>query len=105
VADVPANGEDALPPRHRVRSHDRVHGLEHAADVLGRAALLVVDLEARRFGDLVEVRLRERRRQRLEELLEGRADFVVDFVPRGPESVCWRLDASQCLVAANLLRS
>jgi hypothetical protein len=46
VADVPADGEDTLPSGHWVRAHHRVHGPELAADVLRRAALLVVDLEA-----------------------------------------------------------
>lgn len=34
---VVADGVHALPARHRVRADDGVHGLEHLADVLGRA--------------------------------------------------------------------
>jgi hypothetical protein len=88
VANVPANGEHALPPGHGVGANDRVHGLELATNVLGRATLLFVDAKAGVLGDLVEVRLREGRRQGLEELLERLADLVVDLVARGPEGVC-----------------
>jgi len=32
MADVPADGEDALPPSDMVGADDRVHGLELAAE-------------------------------------------------------------------------
>lgn len=80
VPDVPTDGEDALPTRHRVRPHDRVNGLELGADILWRASWLVVELEARCLGDLLKARLLKRGRQGLEELLVWFADTVVDLI-------------------------
>lgn len=42
VRHVSADGENALPPGHRVGSHNGVNGLELAADVFRSAARLVV---------------------------------------------------------------
>lgn len=87
---VVAHGEDGPPPRHRVRADHRVHGLEHVADVLGRAALRRVQGEPVGVGRVLEARLRVVRRQRVQEAPERLGDAVVHLVARGPERVFCR---------------
>jgi hypothetical protein len=88
VRDVSANGEDALPSRDGVGSHDWVDGLEVAADILRGATRLFIELEALAIGNVAEAGLLKGCRQSLEELLVGLADFVVDFISGCPERVC-----------------
>lgn len=87
---VVAHGEDALPARHRVGAHHRVHGRQLVADVLGRAPGCRVQLELVLLGALVEGWLREGGGQPFEEFLVGLGDAVVDFVAGGPEGICMR---------------
>ena len=57
-----------------------MHGAQLAADVLGRAARLLVELELAASGGLDEARLLKGAAERGEERLEGGAEAVVDFV-------------------------
>lgn len=87
VAHVDPDGEDALPPRHRVRPDDGVLGAEDRAHVLGGAPRLVVELEAVALRGGAEAGLLKGGCQALEELLVGLADEIVDLVTRGPEGI------------------
>lgn len=92
---VVADGEHALPARHRVRAHDGVDGLEDLAHVLGRAPGRRVHREVVARGRLVEGRLRVVPRQRVEEAPQRLRDAVVELVARGPERVCSREESVQ----------
>lgn len=54
VVDVGTNSENALPSSHGIGAHDRVDGGEFTSDVLRRSSGPFVDVEAVRFGSLVE---------------------------------------------------
>lgn len=88
VLDMATNREDALPTGDRVGADNGVDSLELAADVFGGTAGLIVQLEARRLGNFLEVRLLKGDRQALEELLIRLANTVVDLVAGGPEGIC-----------------
>jgi hypothetical protein len=87
MLDVAANGEDALPSCDRVGADYRVDGLELGAHILGRAAWLVVQFESRLLGNLAEPRLFKGHSERLEELLVGLAEAVIELIPRSPQGV------------------
>jgi hypothetical protein len=71
-----------------------VDGLEDLADVLGRAALGRVELEAVALGCLVEAGLGVGRGEALEEALVWGGDAVEELVAGSPEGVC---DFISCL--------
>lgn len=54
IPDVASNGEDTLPPSHRVGADNRVDCLEVKSHVLRSATRLTVELEAAFLGDLLE---------------------------------------------------
>ena len=87
MLDVPADGEDALPPSDRVGADNRVDRFQLGSYVLGSTARLIVELESGSLGDLGKSRLLERSGQALQELLVRLADTIVDFVSRGPECI------------------
>lgn len=87
VSDVGADGEDGLPACDGVGADDGVDRLQLGADVLGGAAGLFVEFEARAFGDLAKVDLGEGRGEGFEEFLVGWAEAVVDFVTGSPECI------------------
>lgn len=86
--DVVADGEHALPPRHRVRADYRVDRFQHLAYVLGRPARRRVYLEVVPVGRLVEGGLCVVRGQCVQEAPQRLRDAVVELVARGPEGVC-----------------
>jgi len=88
MTDVCSNRKDGLPPSGRVRTDDGMHSLQDTADVLWRAASLVVELESATLRSFVELWLSERGRQRFNELLPGWREAVVDLVARSPQRVC-----------------
>lgn len=59
IPDVASNGEDTLPPSHRVGADNRVDRLEVESDVLRSATRLTVELEPTSLGDLLEEWLRK----------------------------------------------
>lgn len=65
------NGEDTLPPRHRVRANNGMDGLQIPTDVLGIAPWLCVNFHVFgvRCSSIQESTTNERGRQALEELL------------------------------------
>jgi alkanesulfonate monooxygenase SsuD/methylene tetrahydromethanopterin reductase-like flavin-dependent oxidoreductase (luciferase family) len=87
VADMVADGKDALPAGNRISPHDRMDCSQQRSDILRRPARFLVDLEASSLGCFVEVGTVERCGERLEELLDWCGDSVVDFVAGSPESV------------------
>ena len=80
LGHVVADGEDALPARHRVGADDRVDGLEDLADILGRTALLGEKLEVVLLGGLVEAWLSVGGRQSVQEAAERGRDAIVELV-------------------------
>lgn len=88
---VVAHGKHRLPPRDRVGADDGVHGLEHLADVLRRAARRRVHGEVVALGGGREERLRVVRGERVEEGAQRRGDAVVQLVAGRPEGVAARL--------------
>lgn len=87
VVGEAAHGEDALPARHGICSHDRMHGAQVGAHVLGRTTWRSIQLEAEAIGDVLEVGALEGGGQALEEFLVRLRDTVVDFIARGPQGI------------------
>jgi hypothetical protein len=108
MTNVSADGEDALPPRNRIRTNDGMHGCEVAANVLRRATRLIVDCETATLSGFDESRLAESGSQALEELLIWRRDAIVDFISAGPQSISsrlWQVHKSQRrIVSGNWLK-
>jgi len=63
VFNMATNWENAFPSCHWVGSNDWMHGFEFAADILWRATLLFVQLEAGTISNFTECRLGERCRE------------------------------------------
>lgn len=78
--------KNALPPRHRIRPHDGMHGLECGAYILRTAARTFVDAHLVRTGgrSAGESVAGKSRRQSLQKLPVRGAEPIVHFVPACP---------------------
>lgn len=83
-----SDGKHGLPPRHRIRANDGMHGFKNVADVFGRSSGGGIQLEVTVFRRFGEFWLRVCCRQGLEELLVRSGDAIVEVVARCPEGIC-----------------
>lgn len=87
IRHMATNGEDTLPPCHRVGAHDWVDCLELESNVLRGATGLIIEFEPAFLSDFLEEWLGKGPGQPLEELLVWFADAIVDLITRCPERV------------------
>lgn len=88
MLDVVADRKHGLPACDGIGADHGVLSCELAADILGRAARLAIELKVVVFCGLVEARLGVCCRQAFEEFLVGRREAVVDLVAGCPERIC-----------------
>jgi hypothetical protein len=82
-----ANGENALPSRDGIGTHDRVNSREVASDVFWGSTRSFMHAETVGFGCFVEFGLGVRCGQAVQKALQRGGDAVVKFVSGGPQSV------------------
>lgn len=85
LSDLAPGREQRLPAGNGVGADDGVRGGEVEADVLGRAAVAVDQLQAVLLGYAIEVGLVVRCRQAFGEFLPDGGEAVVGLVAAGPE--------------------